>query len=87
MKKQPYVYFNYPPFLGEIASTTAENASWLYLIDKANTSAQKLYQIEQFIDIACMYFYTATLNAEFEKILYNTVEEGGSLSAESIIKI
>jgi oligoendopeptidase F len=86
MRKQPYVYYNYPPFLGEIASTAAENASWLYLIDKSDTPAEKLYQIEQFIDIVCMYFYTAAMNAEFEKILYHTVEEGGSLSAQSISK-
>jgi len=87
MRKQPYVYYNYPSFLGEIASTTAENVSWAYLIDNAKTESEKLYLIGQFVDLIVMYFYTSAMNAEFERILYQTVEEGGSLSAESMSEI
>ncbi len=87
MRKQPYVYHNYPSFLSEIASTAAENVSWIYLIENAKTPAEKLYQIEQFIEIICMYFYTSALNAEFERELYKVLENGGSLSAESMSEL
>jgi oligoendopeptidase F len=87
MRKQPYVYYSYPSFLSEIASTTAENISWAYLIDNAKTESEKLYLIGQFVDLIVLYFYTSAMNAEFEKILYQTVEEGGSLSAESMSKV
>jgi oligoendopeptidase F len=84
IRRQPYVYRNYPSFLSEIASTTAENISWAYLIDNANTYEEKLYLIGQFVDLIVLYFYTSTMNAEFERTLYQIVEGGGSLSAESI---
>ena len=87
MRTQPYVYYEYPPFLAEIASTVAENVSWAHIIDNADTPSAKLYEIEQFIELACMYFYTSAMNAEFERTLYRTVEEGGSLSAESMSNI
>jgi len=87
MRNQPYVYSNYPSFLGEIASTTAENISWAYLIENANTPAEKLYLTGQFMDLIVMYFYTSAMNAEFERTMYKTVEEGGSLTAESMSKI
>jgi len=87
MRKQPYIYFNYPSFLSEIASTAAENVSWTYLIENAKTPSEKLYQIEQFIEIICMYFYTSAMNAEFERELYKILENGGSLSAESISQL
>jgi len=87
MRKQPYIYHNYPSFLSEIASTAAENVSWTYLIENAKTPSEKLYQIEQFIEIICMYFYTSALNAEFERELYKILENGGSLSTESMSKL
>jgi oligoendopeptidase F len=87
MRKQPYIYHNYPSFLSEIASTAAENVSWAYLIENAKTPSEKLYQIEQFIEIICLYFYTSTMNAEFERELYEILDEGGSLSAELISEL
>jgi oligoendopeptidase F len=87
MRKQPYIYYNYPSFLSEIASTAAENVSWTYLIENAKTPSEKLYQIEQFIEIICMYFYTSALNAEFERELYKVLENGESLSAESMSEL
>jgi oligoendopeptidase F len=87
MRKQAYVYYDYPSFLSEIASTTAENISWAYLIDNAKTESEKLYLIGQFVDLVVLYFYTSAMNAEFEKILYQTVEDGGSLSVESMSEL
>jgi oligoendopeptidase F len=87
MRKQPYIYYSYPSFLAEIASTTAENISWAYLIDNAKTNAEKLYLIGQFVDLVVLYFYTSTMNAEFERTLYQIVEEGGTLSAELMTEI
>jgi oligoendopeptidase F len=84
IKKQPYVYRNYPSFLGEIASTTAENVAWTYMIEKASTPSEKLYLTGQFIDLVVLYFFTSAMNAEFESYLYQTVKEDGALTAETL---
>ena len=87
MQTQPFVYYNYPPFLSEIASTTAENIAWAYLIDNAKTPAEKLFWIEQFIEMVSLYFYTSTMNAEFERAVYQQLESGASPSAETLSEI
>jgi len=80
MDSQPYIYWEYPPFLGEVASTTAENVSQLYLIENASTREEKLYQIEKYLDNVILNIYNCSMMAEFELSLYQSVEAGESLS-------
>lgn len=87
VEKQPHIYRDYAPFLGEVASTTAENISQAYLIENAKTKAEKLYHIEKYLDNVVLYIYSSTLNAEFEKMIYKIVEEGGSLSTDEMCKL
>jgi len=87
IKKQPYIYRSYPSFLGEIASTTAENVAWAYMIENTKSKDEKRYLTGQFIDLIVLYFYTSAMNAEFERSLYQIVNDKGSLSAESITQV
>lgn len=81
MKSQPYIYWEYPSFLSEVASTTAENISQLYLIDQASQK-EKLYHIEKYLDNVVLNIYNSCMMAEFELMLYQTVESGESLSPQ-----
>ena len=76
MESQPYIYWEYPPFLSEVASTTAENISQAWLIQNADSREEKLYHMEKYMDNLILYIYNTTLMAEFELKLYETVEAG-----------
>jgi oligoendopeptidase F len=81
---QPFIYQDYPPFLAEVASTTAENLSQFYLIQKSKSKEEKLYHIEKYLDNVVMYLYNSTMMAEFELHIYQKVENGEPLSAEDL---
>ena len=78
---QPMVYREYPPFISEVASTTAENVSQVYLIEHATTPEEKLYQMEKYLDNFVLYVYGSCMMAEFEWLIYEMVERGESLQA------
>lgn len=78
---QPLVYREYPPFISEVASTTAENVSQAYLIEHAATPEEKLYQMEKYLDNFVLYVYGSCMMAEFEWLMYEMVERGESLQA------
>ncbi|MCK4748067.1 MAG: oligoendopeptidase F, partial [Bacteroidales bacterium] len=81
MESQPYIYWDYPSFLSEVASTTAENISQSYLIHHSSTNEEKLYHIEQYLDNVILNIYISCMMAEFELRLYGKVENGEPLSA------
>ena len=80
MERQHYIYRDYPPFIGEIASTTAENISQLYLIEHAETAEEQCYFIEQYIDNIILLLFSSTIMAEFELEMYRVLEQGGQLN-------
>jgi len=84
MDSQPYLYWEYPPFLGEVASTTAENISQLYLIQNAASREEKLYQIEKYLDNVILNIYNCSMMAEFELSIYQSVEAGEPLSPQNL---
>ncbi len=84
MESQPYIYANYPPFLAEVASTTAEMVSQFYLIDNAQSKEEKSYHIEKYLDNVFLYLHSSAMMAEFELMMYNKVEAGESLTAEDL---
>ena len=84
IKNQPYVYKDYPPFLAEIASTTAENISFNYLIDNAKTKEEKLYFMEQYLNNTTMMLYLTTMMADLEKIIYSSAENGEPKNSDEI---
>lgn len=82
MDSQPYIYWEYPSFLGEVSSTTAENISQLYLIENAKSSEEKLYHIEKYLDNVILNIYNCSMMAEFELGLYQAAEAGEPLSPQ-----
>lgn len=84
MDSQPYIYWEYPSFLAEVASTTAENIAQFYLIENAATEEEKLYQIEKYLDNVILNIYNSCMMAEFELTVYQTVEAGEPLSPQDL---
>ena len=84
IKSQPHIYREYPPFLAEIASTTAENVSYDYLIKNAKTDEEKLYFIEQYLNNTCMMLYNTTMMAHLEKNFYDAAEAGEPMNSDEI---
>ena len=81
MPAQPIVYREYPSFISEVASTTAENVSQAYLMEHASSPAEKLYHIEKYLDNFVLYVYSSCMMAEFECLVYEMVESGESIQA------
>ncbi len=81
METQAFIYEDYPSFLAEVASTTAENISQFYLIENSESKDEKLYHIEQYLDNVSMMIYNSAMMAEFELKMYQKVENGEPLSA------
>lgn len=82
--KQPYPYANYSIFLAEVASTYNEALLLDYLIEKAQTKAEKLSLIEKYLMNLQTTFYRQTMFAEFEQLVHEKTEGGASLSAEDL---
>jgi oligoendopeptidase F len=84
MGTQHFIYQDYPPFLAEVASTTAENLSQFYLIGSSEAKDEKLYHIEKYLDNVIMFLYNSTMMAEFELHMYQKVENGEPLSSDEL---
>ncbi len=81
-KSQPYIYSSYPIFLAEIASTTNETLLTNYLLGNAENEKDKLLILNHFLEQFRTTLFRQTLFAEFEKIIHEYEEKGGSLTAE-----
>ena len=79
---QPIMYREYPSFISEVASTTAENVSQAYLMEHATTLEEKLYHMEKYLDNFVLYVYSSCMMAEFEWLMYEMVESGEPIQAE-----
>lgn len=84
MQTQPFIYADYPPFLAEVASTTAENISQFYLINHSQSNEEKLYHMEKYMDNAVLFIYNSALMADYEQQIYQLVENGEPLSADKL---
>lgn len=81
-KAQSYANFQYPIFLAEIASTFHEELLFSYLLKKCADKQQKAFFIHQRIDEIRSTFFRQTMFAEFEKIIYETVENRNPLTVD-----
>lgn len=84
---QPYIYADYTIFVAEVASTLNENLLHEYLVATNDDPAVKAFLLERFLNDMTATFYRQVMFAEFEKIIYETVEQGGALSAEDYGKL
>lgn len=86
-KVQPYIYAAYKIFVAEVASTCNEALLIDHLLKTTEYKMQKAYLINHFLDTFRGTLYRQTMFAEFEMITHKMVEEGQSLTAETLCKI
>ncbi|KXZ40553.1 oligoendopeptidase F [Alkalithermobacter thermoalcaliphilus JW-YL-7 = DSM 7308] len=86
-KHQPYIKSNYSIFTAEVASITNEALLFEYLIENASSKEEKIYLIENYIDLIQSAIYTQVMYAEFEKIIHEKVESGNTLNASILNEI
>lgn len=83
-KTQPYIYADHSIFTAEVASTVNETLLIKYLLEHCEDQEEKKYLINFYIDEFKSTLFRQTMFAEFEKIVHEQVEQGESLSAESM---
>ncbi|MGE5564751.1 MAG: oligoendopeptidase F [Parcubacteria group bacterium] len=83
-KAQPYETADYPIFLAEIASTMNEQLLSRYMQANAKTKAEKLFYLDQLMELFRGTFFRQAMFAEFELAMHDTVEKGGALSGEGL---
>lgn len=81
---QPYVYANYSIFLAEVASTFNENLLLDYLIEHAESKAEKLFLLEKYLNNITTTVYRQVMFAEFESLTHSKVEKGEALTPDTL---
>ncbi len=86
-RTQPYVYAGYKIFVAEVASTCNEALLIDYMLKNTKDKKQKAYLINHFLEKFKGTLYRQTMFAEFEMLAHRMVEEGESLTADTLCKI
>jgi oligoendopeptidase F len=86
-KTQPYVYAGYKIFVAEVASTCNEALLIDHMLKTTEDKKEKAYLINHFLEKFKGTLYRQTMFAEFEMITHKLVEEGQSLTADTLCKI
>lgn len=71
-------------FTHEVASTTNELLYYTYKMEHAQTEDERLYYLEDMLNMFSGTFFSQTMYAEFEDKAYQTVEAGNSLDGEQL---
>jgi len=83
-KNQNYTNANYATFVAEVASTVNEILLNDYLMKTILDKNQKKYIVNKFIETTLGTYYVQVMFHEFEAEIHDVVENGGSLSSESM---
>jgi len=83
-KAQPFETADYPIFLAEIASTMNEQLLSRYMQANARSKAEKLFYLDQLMELYRGTFFRQAMFAEFELAMHETVEKGGALSGDGL---
>ena len=84
MKNQPTVYSNYVIFVAEVASLCNEALLMQHLLKNTDSQNKRAYLINYFLEQFRMTLYRQTMFAEFEMKISRMVEDGETLTAESL---
>ncbi len=84
---QPYIYANYSIFLAEVASTFNENLLLDHLIKISETSDEKLFLLEKYLNNITTTVYRQVMFAEFEMLTHSKVENGEVLTPDILCKL
>lgn len=81
---QPKQYRHPTIFTQEVASTTNELIYYNYKMSHALNDDEKLYYLQNALDLFTGAFFGQVMLAEFEDNFYRIVEEGGALDGEAL---
>jgi len=81
-ENQPYINGSYSIFVAEVASTVNEILLLLNLIEKSSTKEEKAYLINHYIESFRTTVFRQAMFAEFEKKIYEYVEDGNAITAD-----
>jgi oligoendopeptidase F len=82
MENQPYVTFNYVPLIAETASTFNEVLVIRHMIERAENDDQRLYLLNQLVEMIRGTIYRQALFASFELALHEAAEQGTPITAD-----
>lgn len=77
-----YVYGGYSIVVAEVASTVNELLLAKHIINNSNDSEEKLYVLDRLMSLFKGTIYRQTMYEEFEKFLYESVQNEESLTAD-----
>jgi oligoendopeptidase F len=86
-KFNEYIDSHYEIFVAEVASTVNELLIYNYMLKHVTTDAEKLKILNELLELYKGTIYRQTMFAEFEKIIYESVESGEVLTEELISSI
>ena len=78
----PYQYGDYTIFVAEVASTTNEILLAKYLLKTSNNKEEKLFILDNLMNLFKATIYRQTMFAEFEQNIYKDAEEDIPLTAD-----
>jgi len=81
-KNQPFIYGDYSIFVAEVASTANESLLMDYMLKNVKDKNEKLYLLNHYLESFRTTVFRQTMFAEFEKIINEYLEAGGSLTAD-----
>lgn len=83
-KHQPTAYADYVIFVAEVASTCNESLLMQYLLKNTTDKKRRAFLVNYFLEQFRTTLYRQTMFAEFELMINEKVENGESLTAESL---
>lgn len=81
-KCNSYTYGHYSIFVAEVASTVNELLLARYMIDNCKDEKEKLFVLDQLLELFRATMYRQTMFAEFEKDIYEKASDGIPLTAD-----
>ena len=84
IENQPKQYHSPTIFTQEVASTTNELIYYNYKMSHAANDDEKLYYLQNALDLFTGTFFTQVMFAEFEDYFYQIVEAGDALDGEAL---
>ncbi|MBR1386049.1 MAG: oligoendopeptidase F [Bacilli bacterium] len=78
----PYVYSGYSIVVAEVASTVNELLLARYVLDNSKDIKEKLYILDRLMNLFKATIYRQTMYEEFEKFLYDKVEQEETLTSD-----
>ena len=81
-KNNPYHYGHYSIFVAEVASTVNELLLAKYVIKNSKDKDEKLFILNRMMELFRATIYRQTMFAEFERNIYQMIEEGKPVTAD-----